>query len=131
MLTNSNILSGSQAIQRDQLYVDGTAALKLNTPIPRPADQEVFAATPWKTGNTGLTKKQDYNNSFRMLYRVVYTDQILPDFQKNPVKNAAKTKYLCGGRDIGMGRPTPACDPDPALQDVYKRQPYYDVYRCE
>lgn len=57
MLTNSNILSGSQAIQRDQLYVDGTTALKLNTPIPRPADQEVFAATPWKTGNTGLTKK--------------------------------------------------------------------------
>ena len=51
-----------------------------------------------------------------MLYRVVYTDQILPDFQKNPVKNAAKTKYLCGGRDIGMGRPTPACDPDTALQ---------------
>lgn len=47
---------------------------------------------------------------------MVYTDQILPDFQKNPVKNAAKTKYLCGGRDIGMGRPTPACDPDPALQ---------------
>lgn len=116
MFAANNLFSEMRNILRPSVIVDGTAALQLNTVLPRPAEQEVFAATPWKTGNTGMTKKQDYNNSFRMLYRVVSVDRILPDFQKGPVKNAAEPQYLRGGQDISMGHPTTACDPDPGRQ---------------
>ena len=116
MLAANNILSEERIILQEPAIVEGTAALKLNKAIPRPADQEVFAATPWRTGNTGLSKKRDYNKSFRMLYRVVSTDQILRDSKTSTVKNAAETQYLCGGQDASMGRPTTACDPDPARQ---------------
>lgn len=116
MLATNKIISDTRNILREPVIVDGTAALKLNNAIPRPADQEVFAATPWRIGNTGHTKKCDYNRSFRMLYRVVSTDQILLDSQKGPVKNPPKTQYFCGGQDSSMGRPTTGCDPDPALQ---------------
>ena len=69
---------------------------KLNTVLPRPADQEVFAATPWRVGNAGITKKQNYNHSFQMLYRVVYTDRILLDYFKSPVKKVPETQYSQG-----------------------------------
>ena len=105
MLAANKIISDTRNILREPVIVDGTAALKLNNAIPRPADQEVFAATPWRIGNTGHTKKCDYNRSFRMLYRVVSTDQILLDSQKGPVKNPAKTQYFCEGQDSSMGRP--------------------------
>ena len=61
---------------------DGRTALQTNRTIPRPADQEVFASTSWRIGNTGRTKKHDYNSRFQMLYRVVYTDECI---WRNPV----------------------------------------------
>ena len=70
MLAANKILSETRNNPRAPTMVDGTAALKLNPTILKPVDQEVFDATPWRTGNTGITKKQNYNNSFRMLYRV-------------------------------------------------------------
>ncbi len=114
MLVNSNILSAKR-IYLQRPPIDGTAAKKMDDEPLRPVDQEVFASTPWRTGNTGITKKQNYNNSFRMLYRVVFTDRKLPDFQNGPVKNTGKTQYLCGGQGSTMGRPEPAGDPDPAV----------------
>lgn len=114
MLATNNTLSEKQIILQESDIIKGTKALKLNKAIPRPAAQEVFAATSWRNGNTGRTKGLDYNGSFQMLYRVVFTDRILQDFQKCPVKNVAETQYLCGGRDTSMGRPTAACDPDPS-----------------
>ena len=116
MFAANKILSETQSILQGTAFADVSVALKLNTTIARPADQEVFAATSWRTGNTGRTKKLDYNNRFQMLYRVVNVDQILPDFQNGPVKRAAETPYLCGGRDNTMGRPTPGSDPDPTSQ---------------
>ena len=116
MFAANKILSETQSILQGTAFADVSVALKLNTTIARPAGQEVFAATSWRTGNTGRTKKLDYNNRFQMLYRVVNVDQILPDFQNGPVKRAAETPYLCGGRDNTMGRPTPGSDPDPTSQ---------------
>ena len=116
MFAANKILSETQSILQGTAFADVSVALKLNTTIARPAGQEVFAATSWRTGNTGRTKKLDYNNRFQMLYRVVNVDQILPDFQNGPVKKAAETPYLCGGRDNTMGRPTPGSDPDPTSQ---------------
>lgn len=116
MLAANNTLSETPSILQGTAIVGGTVALNLNTTTPRPVNQEVFAATPWRTGNTGRTKKLDYNNSFQMLYRVINIDRILPDFPKNPVKKTTETQYLCGGRDKTMGLPTPGSDPDPASQ---------------
>ena len=113
MLAADNIVSEIRDIPQAPAFIEGTAAVKLNTAFLRPVDQEVFAATEWKVGNTGITKKQNYNNSFLMIYRVVYVDQFLPDFLKGPVKKAAETQYLQGGQGVGMGRPTSPCDPDP------------------
>lgn len=48
MFAAYKIFIQTQKILRNQVAVNGTAALQLNTMIPRPADQEVFAATPWK-----------------------------------------------------------------------------------
>ena len=115
MLAVSKNLSETWNILREPAMADGRTALQTNRTIPRPADQEVFASTSWRIGNTGRTKKHDYNSRFQMLYRVVYTDEILLNFQKRPVKKTGKTQYLCGGQENTMGRPTPSNDPDPAV----------------
>lgn len=80
--------------------------------FPRPKDQEIFAATPWKKGNTGRTKRVDYNTKFEMFYRFVNTSKLL-DKKKCPVKKQAKTQYLHGGQTDSMGSPKVAVDPDP------------------
>ena len=66
MFAANKILSETQSILQGTAFADVSVALKLNTTIARPADQEVFAATSWRTGNTGRTKKLDYNNRFQM-----------------------------------------------------------------
>ena len=106
----------AQSILQGTAIADVSEPLTLNTTIASPADQEVFAATKWRIGNAGRTKKLDYNDSYQMLYRVVNVDQILPDFHKGTVKKDTETQHLCGGRDNNMGRPTPGSDPDPASQ---------------
>ena len=117
MLVNSNDISTvKQTCLLNQPIIDGTSALKLDVVIARPVDQEVFPATPWRTGNTGTTKKQNFNSSFQMLYRVVFTDRKLRDFQNGPVKKVEKTQCLCGGQGSTMGRPETAADPDPVAQ---------------
>jgi hypothetical protein len=113
MLADNILLSETRDILWPPAIVEGTAARKLNTEVPRPADQEVFAATHWRIGNAGITKKQNYNNSFQMVYRVVSVDRILPDFQKGPVKKTEKTQYIQRGQGTCVGRPAWLCDPDP------------------
>ena len=115
MLEKNKISTAKQTNLQNTAIVDGTAAMKLDTMITRPVDQEVFAATPWKTGNTGITKKLDYNKSFQMMYRVVFTDKKLWDSQNGTLKFVKESQCLCGGQDSSMGRPELASDPDPTV----------------
>ena len=47
MLAADNIVSEIRDIPHAPAFIEGTAAVKLNTAFLRPVDQEVFAATPW------------------------------------------------------------------------------------
>lgn len=84
----------------------------INPALGAPHEQEVFAATDWKIGNTGRTKRHDYNKDFMMAYRLVDTSERL-DTKKCPVKKNPKTLILCGGQDQPMGGPYVTDDPDP------------------
>jgi|GEM_PF-654823 len=98
-------------------------SFKTNTVVPqassdvnsfiRPADQEIFEATPWTRGNTGITKRVNYNKQFEMFYRLVYTSKLL---DKNICleKNRPETQCLCGVQHHPMGGPKVPADPDPS-----------------
>ena len=88
------------------------------TILPSPVEQEVFVSTPWKQGNTGRTKRVDYNKQFEMCYRLVDTTKLL-DKKKCPVKKDPQTLYLCGGQATSMGSPKVTVDPDPRSEGVY------------
>lgn len=85
--------------------------------ILRPAEQEVFVSTPWKKGNTGRTKRVDYNKQFEMLYRLVDTSKLL-DKKNCPVKKQPQTLCLCGGQADSMGSPKDTVDPDPHSEEL-------------
>lgn len=106
--------------------IDGTSALQIQKAsskptlvecFPSPVEQEVFSATPWKKGNTGRTKRVDYNTKFEMFYRLVDTSKRL-DKKNCLVKNEAGTQYLCGGQSDAMGSPKVGVDPDPRCEVV-------------
>ena len=124
-LEQHNIIDNAQtkdaACDKEELN-DIIAGLKESiTPgsrFKRPVDQEVFSSTPWQKGNTGKTKRKDYNNDFEMFYRLVDTSKKL-DKYKCPEKNNLQTQYLCGGRDQPMGSPKVPADPDSRSEDIF------------
>ena len=103
------MIDGNLALQQEPIIIEKPT---LVSRFPRPVEQEVFASTPWKKGNTGRTKRVDYNEKFEMHYRLVDTSKIL-DKNKCLVKKQPETLYLCGGQDASMGRPKLVGDPDP------------------
>lgn len=101
--------------------IEGNLALPIqNQPLQivssannlKPCEQEIFESTPWKKGNTGITKRVNYNDKFEMFYRIVDTSKLL-DKKKCLEKIHPETLYLCGGQDLPMGSPKGCDDPDP------------------
>ncbi len=90
--------------------------------------QETFSATDWKTGNTGRTKAVDYNKKFRMLYRVVNSNNRILDTKSILVKKNPQTPDIAGGRDNDMVPPHDAVDPDPAAADLIVGQDKLTVF---
>ena len=68
------MIDGNLALQQEPIIIEKPT---LVSRFPRPVEQEVFASTPWKKGNTGRTKRVDYNEKFEMHYRLVDTSKIL------------------------------------------------------
>lgn len=93
-----------------------STALQLNNALS-PCQQEVFEADSWKIGNTGRTKRRDYNQDFTMLYRVVHTDRKLVDKIKCPPKNDSETRYSRRGQEQPMGFPKNTTDADPVTSN--------------
>ena len=85
----------------------------VNSCVLPPHEQEIFEATPWKIGNTGKTQKYDYNNDFKMYYRLVDTSKKLFS-KKRRVENRPESLDFSGGRNDAMGRPSLRFDPAPA-----------------
>lgn len=82
-----------------------------------PKDQETFQSTNWTQGNTGITKKYNYNNDFKMIYRVVDTTQNSRDRMSGPDKNSLETRINTEGQEHTMGVPYSVSDPDPLLKE--------------
>lgn len=90
--------------------VEGSLALDQ---LP-PRCQETFQSTSWKCGNTGITKALDYNNRFKMLYRVVNLNARILDLNNILVKKCPETPDITRGQDNHMVPPYSVDDPDPA-----------------
>ena len=90
-----------------------TTEFMVDPAIGAPHEQEVFESTEWTVGNTGKTEKRDYNQQFRMYYRLVNTSIRILRSKNSGVKNSPRTSHFSGGQAPAMGGPYPAGDPDP------------------
>ena len=96
-----------------------------------PKDQETFQSTNWTQGNTGITKKYNYNNDFKMIYRVVDTTQNSRDRMSGPDKNSLETRINTEGQEHTMGVPYSVSDPDPLLKNKERNTTKQDPHNSE